>query len=127
MSVIQNQMHLSSNAVCPHVFNVFKNMDDATMRYLVQRRIEYTKPKEAFDQSYRTRILEMTNQLMDQQWTGAVRDAFEAYVSECIAHFKRQDMTTVEIPVLECDKTLYPKKLKLLKQNNIRQMYEKSP
>ena len=101
-------------------------MDDATMRYLVQRRIEYAKPKESFDPIYRPRILDMTQQLMDQPLTGAVRDAFEVYVSECIAHFKRQDMAIVDIPALECDKTLY-KKLKLkLKQNNIRQMYEKS-
>lgn len=100
-------------------------MDDATMRYLVQRRIEYAKPKELFDPIYRPRILEMTQQLMDQPMTGAVRDAFEVYVSECIVHFKRQDMAPVEIPMLECDKMLYPKKLKL-KQNNIRQMYEKS-
>ena len=100
-------------------------MDDATMRYLIQRRIDYTKPKEPFDPIYRSRILEMTQQMMDEPRSGAVRDAFEVYVSECIAHFKRQDMTVVEIPVMECDKMLYPKKLKL-KQNNIRQMYEKT-
>ena len=102
-------------------------MDEATMTYLVGRRIEYSKPKQPFESSYRDRILEMTTQLMDDQWNGAVRDAFEVYVSECISHFKRQDMKAVEIPVLDCDKTLYPKKLTLVKkQNNIRQMYEKT-
>ena len=99
------------------------------MNYLVRGRVEYAKPKQTFDPAYKKRILEMTEQLMDQKWNGAIRDAFEVYVSECISHFKRQEMTPVEIPILECDKTLYPKKLKLAqpKQKNIKQMYERTP
>ncbi len=96
------------------------------MKYLVQGRVDYAKPKQSFDQAYKTRILEMTEQLMDNQWTGTVRDAFEVYVSECISHFKRQEIIPVEVPVLECDKTLYPTKLMLVKQKNIRKMYERS-
>jgi hypothetical protein len=102
------------------------NMDDATMTYMVRGRVKYDKPKQEFDQMYKTRILEMTQQLMDNQWSGAVRDAFEVYVSECISHFKRQEFVPVEVPILECDKTLYPKKLKLVKQKNIQQMYERT-
>jgi len=111
-----------------HDLNLQRRMDEATLKHLVGRRIEYTKPKHVFDPAYRSRILDMTTQFMDQPGTGALHDAFETYVSECISHFKRQDMKAVEIPVLECDKTLYPKQLKLVKkQNNIRQMYEKIP
>jgi hypothetical protein len=102
-------------------------MDDATMKHLVRGRVAYTAPKHTFDSVYKERILEMTHQLMDNQWTGPVRDSFEQYVSECIAQFKRQEVVVTEpIPVLECDKMLYPKKLNLAKQKNIRQMYERT-
>jgi hypothetical protein len=102
-------------------------MDEATMHYLVRGRVDYVKPKQSFDPAYKTRILEMTEQLMNHQWNGAIRDAFEVYVSECMSHFKRQEINPVEIPVLECDKMLY-KKLKLAepKQKNIKQMYERT-
>ena len=97
------------------------------MKYLVRGRIDYANPKHSFDDAYKTRILEMTEQLMNNQWSGAIRDAFELYVSECISHFKRQEITPVEeTPVLECDKTLYPTKLMLVKQKNIHKMYERS-
>ncbi len=85
------------------------------MNYLVRGRVDYARPKQPFDPVYKTRIVDMTQQLMENetQWNGAIRDAFDVYVSECISHFKRQEMKPVEIPILECDKTLYPKKLKL--------------
>ena len=110
------------------VINVAKyTMDEATMQYLVRGRVEYTKPKHPFDPVYKTRILEMTERLMDQPGNGAIRDAFEMYVSECITHFNRQEIKPVEVPVLACDKMLY-KKLKLAepKQKNIKQMYERT-
>jgi len=118
---------------CGHsiAFNVANYaMDEATMNYLVRGRVDYARPKEAFDPTYKTRIVEMTQQLMENQnqWNGAIRDAFDIYVSECISHFKRQEIQPVEIPILECDKTLYPKKLTLAqpKQKNIKQMYERA-
>lgn len=105
-------------------------MDEATMNYLVRGRVDYTRPKQMFDPAYKPRILEMSEQLMENpnQWNGAMRDAFDVYVSECISHFKRQEMQPVEIPILECDKMLYPKKVKLAepKQKNIKQMYERT-
>lgn len=112
-------------------FNVANyGMDEATMNYLIRGRVDYARPKHVFDAAYKPRILEMTQQLMENpnQWNGAIRDAFDVYVSECISHFKRQEMQPVEIPILECDKTLYPKKLKLAqpKQKNIKQMYERT-
>ena len=110
-------------------FNVANyDMDEATMNYLVRGRVDYSRPKQVFDVAYKPRILEMTQQLMEtNQWNGAIRDAFDVYVSECISHFKRQEMKPVEIPILDCDKTLY-KKLKLAqpKQKNIKQMYERT-
>jgi hypothetical protein len=105
-------------------------MDEATMNYLVRGRVDYARPKQAFDPTYKTRIVEMTQQLMENQnqWNGVIRDAFDVYVSECISHFKRQEIQPIEIPILECDKTLYPKKLTLAKpkQKNIKQMYERA-
>ena len=105
-------------------------MDEATIHYLVRGRVDYARPKQLFDPAYEPRILEMTQQLMQNpnQWNGAIRDAFDVYVSECISQFKRQEMKPVDIPILECDKTLYPKKLKLTqsKQKNVKQMYERA-
>lgn len=105
-------------------------MDEATMNHLVRGRVDYVKPKQLFDAAYKPRISEITHQLMENpvQWNGAIRDAFDVYVSECISHFKRQEMKPVEIPMLDCDKMLCPKKIKLAqpKQKNIKQMYERT-
>lgn len=102
-------------------------MDDATMQYLIRGRVDYTKPNHPYEQEYKTRILEMTERLMDNPLNGAIQDAFDTYVSECMTHFKRQEIKQADAPILACDKMLY-KRLKMSepKQKNIKQMYERN-
>jgi hypothetical protein len=83
-------------------------MDDATMTHLVNRRIAYVRPKEPFDPVYKKRVSELTLRLMQTKTTGPLQDAFEAYVSECIVHFKQQDAIPLkEQSVMECDAIMY--------------------
>ena len=103
-------------------------MDEATMIHLVKRRIEYIPNKQPFDKSYKEKIIELTKKLMETKLEGAIQDAFENYVSECITHLNRLEKKEVIVPpVLECDKIMYPpKKIKTFsKQKNINLFYEK--
>jgi hypothetical protein len=103
-------------------------MDDATMHYLVKRRIEYTPAKQPLDKAYKEKIIKLTKQLMETKLEGAIQDAFDNYVSECMTHFNRLEKKEVIIPpVLECDKIMYPpKKIEtFVKQKNINILYEK--
>ena len=101
-------------------------MDDATMK-LINKRLLYQRPKEPFTQEYEERILETTRQLLKHPRTGALQDAFEMYVSECIHQFKQLDRPKHEdAPVLEHDKLLYPsKKVNVLLKKNAFSLYGK--
>ena len=86
-------------------------MDDATMKHLINRRIQYSKPKESFSKEYSAQILELTQQLMEHKQSGDLQEAFDQYVSECIhylQHLKTPEQPT--LPVLECDKIMFPPK-----------------
>jgi hypothetical protein len=87
-------------------------MDDATMNHLIKRRISYSKPKQELSKEYSKQILELTQQLMDHKQSGDLQDAFDQYVSECIHYLNQlnQPKTTPLLPVLECDKIMYPPK-----------------
>jgi hypothetical protein len=89
-------------------------MDDATLNYLVPKRMNYSKPKQ-FDIAYKDKIIELTNLLMTTKMSGGLQEAFENYVSECISHFKQQDTVPPVLVTLECDKIMYPQKICVLK------------
>lgn len=93
-------------------------MDEATLKYLISKRVSYEKPKQTFDPAYKDRILELTTRLMSERMTGDLQEAFDAYVSECMAFLNRKDVVVPAIPYLECDKLMHPKKI------NIGKMYD---
>ena len=79
---------------------------------MVKRRIQYSKPTQEFSKEYASQILELTQQLIDHRQSGDLQDAFDHYVSECIHHLKQlnQPLPTSILPVLECDKIMFPPK-----------------
>jgi len=96
----------------------FMVMDEATLKHLIKARVSYEKPVIPFHMEYKDRILELTTRLMSERMTGDLQEAFDAYVSECIVHFTRKEVVVPEIPFLECDKLMHPKKI------NIGKMYD---
>jgi hypothetical protein len=85
-------------------------MDDATYNHLVKHRITRETPKPKFDSKYKDRILDLTGQLMENKITGSLKDAFDAYASECIFYLE----TPIIIPTeqrLAYDTILQPKKI----------------
>jgi len=102
-------------------------MDDATMKHLVNRRVTYVKPTHQFDIKYKQTILDLTHKLMENKLSGSIKEAFEVYASECISYSQQQEVGNVVHTVLECDKLMFPpKQITIVKQKNIRQMYEKN-
>jgi len=85
-------------------------MDDATM-LMNQRRVKIPIKKLEYDKAYQKKIIEMTKLLMDTPMEGSLQESFDGYVSECIRHFKRLEIKPVDIPMLEYDKLMIPKKI----------------
>ncbi len=82
-----------------------------------QRKGRITIKKHEYDKAYQKKIIEMTKLLMETPMEGALQEAFDGYVSECIRHFKRLDIKPVEPHVMECDKLMFPpKKINIVKQ-----------
>ena len=90
-------------------------MDDATLKYLINKRVSYEKPKHTFDISYKDSVLELTTRLMSERMTGDIQDAFDLYISECIAFLSRKEVVPIDVPSLECDKLMHPKKINICK------------
>ena len=85
-------------------------MDTMSLSYLVNPKRKYNTPVPTYDSKYNDRILEMTKALLAQKQCGAVQEAFDSYVGECLRHFAEQDKE-VTIPVrLECDTIMFPTK-----------------
>lgn len=90
-------------------------MDDATYTHLVKHRISYESQKPKFDVKYKERILELTTQIMENKISGPLKDAFDAYASDCIAHFETPTFTPTE-QKLSYDTILQPKKIHFKKK-----------
>ena len=93
-------------------------MDDATYTHLVKHRISCETSKPKFDVKYKDKIIEVTKQIMDNKLNGPLKEAFEAYASECIAHFETPVITPAE-QKLTCDTILQPKKIHYTFKKNI--------
>jgi len=86
-------------------------MDDATIRFLIQKRIQVTDKKIPLDPAYKDKIIELTKQMMEDPFTGSIQTAFDTYISECMSHLKRiEEPTRKEPPQTIHDKILYPPK-----------------
>jgi hypothetical protein len=91
---------------------VFQSMDDATYKYLIQKRIQYEKPK--MDVApFKSQILDLTSQLFDHKMSGELQTAFDTYVAECVHHLteKKEEVVLPQLP-LPADTLMYkPKKV----------------
>ena len=87
-------------------------MDDATLRFLIQKRIQAMNKKIPFEPEYKEKIIELTRQMMEDPFPGSIQNAFDTYVSECMNHFKSIENTiAVDPPKSIHDSLLYPKKI----------------
>jgi len=87
------------------------NMDDATIRFLIQKRIHVGEKRIPLDPLYKERILELTKQMMEEPFTGSIQMAFDTYISECMSHLKRiEEPEREEPPQSIHDALLYPAK-----------------
>ena len=90
-----------------------RNMDDATYKYLIQKRIQYEKPK--IDTApYQSQILELTAKLFEHKMSGNLQVAFDNYVAECVYHLteKKEDVEQIPQVPLPADTLMYkPKKV----------------
>ncbi len=57
---------------------------------------------------------------MSERMTGDLQEAFDTYVSECMAFLNRKDVVAPVIPFLECDKLMHPKKINICKMYDTR-------
>jgi hypothetical protein len=86
-------------------------MDDATIRFLVQKRIHVGEKKIPFEAAYKEKILELTKQMLEEPFTGSIQIAFDTYLSECMSHLKRIEEPIREDPPQSIhDAILYPSK-----------------
>ena len=87
------------------------NMDDATIQFLIKKRIEIGDKKIPLDPDYKEKVIKLTKQMMEEPFTGSIKTAFDNYISECMIH-----LTRIEEPVREDppqtihDSLLYPLK-----------------
>jgi hypothetical protein len=87
------------------------DMDDATYKHLIQKRIHYEKPKMEIG-PYKTQILDLTKQLFDHKMGEGLQTAFDNYVAECIHHLNQKKEEIVLQPPLPVDTIMYkPKKV----------------
>jgi hypothetical protein len=86
-------------------------MDDATIRFLIQKRIHVGEKKMPLDPLYKEKILELTKQMLEEPFTGSIQMAFDTYISECMSHLKRiEEPEREEPPQNVHDALLYPAK-----------------
>ena len=86
-------------------------MDDATIRFLVQKRIHVGEKKIPFESAYKEKILELTKQMLEEPFAGSIQIAFDTYLSECMSHLKRIEEPMREDPPQSIhDAILYPSK-----------------
>ena len=67
-------------------------MDDATYVHLVKKRMVTHTPPSYDMKEYQTKIIELTQSLFETKMTGSLQTAFDAYVHECIHHFKQKEL-----------------------------------
>ena len=87
-------------------------MDDATYTHLIKKRIHYEKPKREIE-PFKSQIVDLTNQLLENKMSGSLQVAFDAYVAECIHHLsqKKEEEIVLQSP-LPVDTIMYkPKKV----------------
>ena len=86
-------------------------MDDATYRYLIQKRIRYEKPKVDI-LPFKNQVLELTTQMFETKMNGSLQASFDAYVAECIHHLSEKKEEIVLQEPLQMDTIMYkPKKV----------------
>jgi hypothetical protein len=86
-------------------------MDDATIQFLIKKRIHVGDKKNVLDPKYKDKILELTKQMMDEPFTGSIKTAFDTYISECMTHLTRIEEPVREDPPQSIhDSLLYPSK-----------------
>ena len=83
-------------------------MDAATRQYLISPRIRTPGVPYVVDKA---QVLEITSQLLDRNdLTGALRDAFDAYVGACMEYNMQRVTPQHSAPVIACDNLLLPPK-----------------
>lgn len=90
---------------------ILSYMDDATYKYLIQKRIHYEKPK--IDSTpFKSQVLDLTTKLFDHKMDGSLQMAFDNYVAECVHHLtQKKEEVTLQSP-LPVDTIMYkPKKV----------------
>jgi hypothetical protein len=86
-------------------------MDDATIQFLIQKRIRVEDKKIPFNPKYKDKIVELTKQMMEEPFTGSIKTAFDTYISECMSHLTRIEEPVREDPPQSIhDALLYPAK-----------------
>lgn len=86
-------------------------MDDATIQFLIQKRIHVGDKKIPLNPKYKDKILELTKQMMEEPFTGSIKSAFDTYISECMSHLTRIEEPAREDPPQNIhDSLLYPSK-----------------
>ena len=97
-------------------------MDDATIQFLIQKRIQVLDKKIPLEAKYKEKVIELTKQMMEDPLDGAIKIAFDSYVSECMKHFKRMEEPPLQEPPQTIhDSILYPAKKvnTMVKKKNI--------
>lgn len=86
-------------------------MDDATYKYLIQKRIHYEKPK--IDSTpFKSQVIDLTTKLFDHKMDGSLQTAFDNYVAECIHHLTQKKEEVIPQSPLPVDTIMYkPKKV----------------
>ena len=85
-------------------------MDDATRKYLIRPGIKTPGIPYVVDYA---RVLDLTKQLTEHKLEGAVQDAFDAYVAECMTYLYQRDFENTGrpvAPVTQYDNMLLPPK-----------------
>jgi hypothetical protein len=87
------------------------NMDDATIQFLIKKRIQVEDKKIPLDPNYKEKVLKLTKQMMEEPFTGSIKTAFDTYISECMTHLTRIEEPVREDPPQNIhDSLLYPSK-----------------
>ena len=109
---------------------------DPTISYLFNPKRNTTiKPVQDFDESYKERILELTESMFENNINNDIYLSFETYISDCMGYLKRieqdeKEEKPQEIAPIHGDEYIFvPKKINVLvkpKQKNIFLIHDKS-
>lgn len=77
-------------------------MDDATIRFLIQKRIHVGEKRLPLEPEYKEKILELTKQMMEEPFTGSIQLAFETYMSELYVAFEKNRRTRKRRSTTKC-------------------------